>query len=259
MGSAKVRGVCLLSSSAFFLSSPLSEQPCKENRCDTHIKREVTSGTHTRFPEGTLRRTARSQALCPGGQSRPRQGPKKKATSPRPHCHLPRGMCHLTGMATATAPGLPASPPQGEGQLPPAPRTTAASRPPGPPPCNHLPRPGLCHLPGPPESPPRATRAASPGWPAPRRSGRPGACRLRERPPLRAQPAWRVSAAGRGPPAALGDCGPSVPATSSVSLVASSPPREGLPRRRARAPPTGRRLSGERGRVPSHLLRHAGP
>lgn len=86
----------------------------------------------------------------------------KRASSLRPPQPPPqKDLCHLIGIATATALGLP------------------------------LLR-GLCHLTGPPVSPPAATRAPSPGLLALRRSRWPGASCLRASPRFHVQPAWSV-------------------------------------------------------------------
>lgn len=148
--------------------------------------------------------------------------------------------------------------------LPRVTRNTSSTRPPR----KQSPLGDLCHLTGPPVSPPQAIRAASPGLRAPRRSGRTPASRLRVNPRLQKQPAWRVEpapASYQTPTQSRGLQGGAPPQLPfPVSLVSSSSPREALssqpPAVRGGAPcrqgPGGplrnwaqpRRLSGERGR-----------
>lgn len=100
--------------------------------------------------------------------------------------------------------------------LPRATRTTSSTRPPR----KQFPLGDLCHLTGPPVSPPQAIRAASPGLRAPRPSGRIRASRLRVNPRLQEQPSWRVEpGSGQRPDTN------SVSQTAGRSATATSFPR----------------------------------
>lgn len=192
----------------------------------------------------------------PGGSQPSAAGSKiktqKTATSPRPprspprnrQGYLPRGTCHRTGMAAATArdPLREACATSPDGHV-----LKPAARAPSPPPA-----PLVGAVP-----PPRATRVPSAGPPG-RLTGGAGPSPVGPAgsiPPSRAPSAPSAASVAqreRWPPAPPGDRGPSVTATSSVSVVASSPAREAC---RAAAGPCERPLpagrpAGRSGRGP---------
>ena len=192
--------------------------------------RRRTGKTNTLRLTWQVELTQSSQGASSGGQLLNFLGGQSLEVpkGPRPwahHCHIPRraGVTlpglqgHISrtiwvispGIARATALGPP--PPGGlpsyqssKGHLPGVMATASPGR------QLHLTETlspgGLCHLNGPPVSPPRVTRATSPEWRVARRSRRPGTSCFRTSRLLLAQPAWPVdSGSGQRSELSLGD------------------------------------------------------